>query len=162
MSNPMDILDDGTLVSDADQYLTILLAGETYAVPILKIQEIKGIGTITPVPNAPSFVKGVMNLRGTVVPVLDMREKFGLARGEYDKFTVTVVVTVGARIVGLVVDAVSDVLNVTPADIVPVPELADGVDTSFLTGMAKVGESIVSLLDIEKVVGGAAHLAQAA
>ena len=103
-----------------------------------------------------------MNLRGTVIPVLDMREKFGLARGEYDKFTVTVVVTVGARIVGLVVDAVSDVLNVTPADIVPVPELADGVDTSFLTGMAKVGDAIVSLLDIEKVVGGTANLAQAA
>lgn len=159
----LDVLTDDTdLMVDTDQYLTVVLGSEEYGIPILRVQEIKGFTTITPIPNTPPFVKGVMNLRGTVVPVMDLREKFNLALTDFDKFTVIVVVTVGTRVVGLVVDAVSDVLNIGDAEIVPTPPLGSGVDTSFLTGMAKAAEKLVLLLDIDQTVGAAGIEALAA
>lgn len=134
------------------QFLTFSLGNEAYGIEILKVQEIRGYTTITVIPNAPPFVKGVMNLRGTVVPVVDLRMKFGMVPAEYDKFTVIIVVTVGARVVGLVVDAVSDVLDVKPDEIEATPDLGASFDSSHLTGLARAGEQLVMLLEIDRVV----------
>jgi purine-binding chemotaxis protein CheW len=123
---------------------------------ILRVQEIKGYSKVTPLPNTPPEVKGVMNLRGAVVPIIDLRIRFGLRVTEYTRFTVIIVVNVGAKVVGLVVDAVSDVLNVAAKEMVPTPDLGAGVDTSFLTGIARTGDRLVSLLNIDRLVGNTA------
>ncbi len=138
---------------DTHQYLTFRLGQEEYGIEILRVQEIKGYSAITPIPNTPPHIKGVMNLRGTVVPVMDLRVRFGLAEGVLDRFTVVIVVTAGTRIVGLVVDAVSDVLDIEASDVVPPPEMGQYVDTSCLTGMAKSEDRLISLLAIDRVVG---------
>mgnify|MGYP002780528508 CR=1 FL=1 len=138
---------------NARQFLTFLLAGEEYGLPILQVQEIKGYPAVTPLPNAPAYLRGMMNLRGTVVPVLDLRRKFHLAEAEPTRFTVIVLVTVAGRVVGLVVDAVADVLDVPTADLEAVPEIDAGIDTGFLSGLAKAGERLVLLLNVERVVG---------
>lgn len=153
MSEMFGLNDELELGGDENQFLTFVLAGEEYGLRILKVQEIKGFSAVTPIPGTPDHIQGVMNLRGTVVPVVDLRAKFGMPRAEYDKFTVIVVVDVGTRIVGLIVDAVSDVLNFAEADVAPPPVLGTGIDTSFLTGMAKTGEKLVLLLDIDAVIG---------
>ncbi|RIK69635.1 MAG: chemotaxis protein CheW [Planctomycetota bacterium] len=103
--------------------------------------------------NAPPFVRGVMNLRGTVVPIIDLRARFSMAEKQYDQFTCIVVVNVGQRVVGLVVDTVSDVLNIPNDSIADPPELASTGDTSCITGMGKLGERIVMLLDTGRLVG---------
>ena len=139
--------------ADVRQYLTFRLAQEEYGVSILRVQEIKGYSAVTPIPNTPPHVRGVMNLRGAVMPVLDLRLRFGLPQAETTKFTVIVVVNVANKIVGLVVDAVNDVLDCEAQSIEPCPSLGAGVDTSFLTGMAKQGERLVALLDLERVFG---------
>ncbi len=138
--------------SDANQFLTFALGQEEYGVEILKIQEIKGFSAITPLPKAPTYVKGVLNLRGTIVPIVDLRQKFGLPEVAYTQFTVIVVVQVRGQIMGFIVDAVSDVLTVAGTDIQPTPDLHGQVDTSFLNGLAKAGEKLVILLDIDKVL----------
>jgi purine-binding chemotaxis protein CheW len=145
--------DPSTFAGDGGQYLTFLLSGEEYALDILKVQEIKGLPKITPVPNAPPHVLGVMNLRGAVVPVADLRARFGLSVSEDGKSAVVIVANVGARTVGLVVDAVSDVLSFAKSDVEPTPDLGAGVDTSFLTGLAKSGDRLVLLLDAARLVG---------
>ena len=137
----------------ARQYLTFALAKEDYGIEILKVQEIRGRTAITAIPHTPAHVRGVMNLRGTVVPVIDLRLRFGLPTTEYDRFSVIVVVKVAARVVGLVVDSVSDVLDVYPKDVEPPPELGAKEATSFMTGMARAGERLVVLLDIDRLVG---------
>jgi purine-binding chemotaxis protein CheW len=134
--------------TDIQQYLSFALGDEQYAIEILRVQEIKGYSGITPIPNTPAHIRGVMNLRGTVIPVVDLRAKFHLESRIYDKFTVIIVVTVGTRIIGLVVDAVSDVLDISRAQIRPAPELGLREDTRFLSGMVHVGERLVVLLDI--------------
>ncbi len=139
----------------AHQYLTFTLGQEEYGVEILKIQEIKGFSAITPLPNAPPYVKGVLNLRGTIVPIVDLRKKFGMPEEAYTAFTVIVVVQVQGQIMGFIVDAVSDVLSVAGTDIQPTPDLHGQVDTSFLNGLAKAGEKLVILLDIDKVLTAA-------
>ncbi len=145
----------------AHQFLTFALGQEEYGVEILKIQEIKGYSAITPLPNAPPFIKGVLNLRGTIVPIVDLRKKFGLPEVAYTQFTVIVVVQVRGQIMGFIVDAVSDVLSVTGADIQPTPDLYGQVDISFLNGLAKSGEKLVILLDIDKVLTAAEAVAAA-
>ncbi len=142
-----------TFTADGRQFLTFRLAEEEYGVEILRVQEIKGYSKITPLPNTPPEIKGVMNLRGTVVPIIDLRVRFGLRETEYNRFTVIIVVTVGTKIVGLVVDAVSDVLNVTSHDAVAAPDLGSGVDTSFITGIARAGERLITLLNVDRLVG---------
>jgi purine-binding chemotaxis protein CheW len=141
--------------ADGSQYLTFRLADEEYGLEILRVQEIKGYSKVTPLPNTPPEVKGVMNLRGAVVPILDLRTRFGLPAAEYTRFTVIIVVTVGAKVVGLVVDGVSDVLNVGAEEAVPTPDLGSGVDTSFMTGMAHAGDRLVTLLNVDRLVPGA-------
>jgi purine-binding chemotaxis protein CheW len=140
---------------DGSQFLTFVLGSEEYGLDILRVQEIRGYSAITAIPNTPPYIKGVMNLRGAVVPVLDLRAKFGMPEVEYNKFTVIIVVTVGTRIAGLVVDAVSDVLNIARTEIETPPELETTVDSSFITGLAKAADKLILLLDIERIVGSA-------
>lgn len=148
------VREKGANGGEVRQFLTFLLGQEQYGIPILKAQEIKGYTAPTPVPNAPSHVRGVMNLRGTVVPVVDLRSRFGMPAVERDQFTVVIVVTVGSKVFGLIVDAVSDVLDIDANDIEPAPDLGTGADISFLQGMAKSGDRLISLLDIDVVLGG--------
>lgn len=139
--------------ADGNQFLTFRLQEEEYGIEILRVQEIKGFSRITPIPNTPAYVKGAMNLRGTVVPIVDLRVKFGLPETEYNQFTVIIVVTVGRKIVGLVVDAVSDVLNILDNEIEPTPDLGGSIDTSIMTGMAKASDKLIMLLDVDRLLG---------
>ena len=139
--------------ADGGQYLTFRLGNEEYGVEILKVQEIKGYSAITPIPNVPAYLRGVMNLRGTIVPVVDLRAKFGMTQAECTPFTVIIVVTVGARVMGLIVDAVSDVLDVPRGGVQPTPDFGAQVDARCLEGLAKAGDKLVVLLDIDRVVG---------
>ncbi len=139
--------------SDDRQLLTFALGEESYGLEILSVREIKGLSPVTPIPGAPPHVRGVMNLRGAVIPVVDLRAKLGLAGGAYDRFTVIVVVSVGDRTVGLVVDSVSDVLAVAPADVETVPGVVSGDGTRAIAGVAKVGERLVTLLDLDRMLG---------
>ncbi len=141
------------------QFLAFRLADELFAIEILRVQEIRGITPITPIPNAPRYIRGVMNLRGTIVPVIDLRLRFGLGEAEYNKFTVIIVVRLGSRIIGLVVDAVSDVLDVAANAIEAPPELGARIDTSFLNGMLQRGDDIILLLNLDQLVGLQADLA---
>jgi purine-binding chemotaxis protein CheW len=137
---------------DVNQYLTFSLGQEEYGIEILKVQEIKGYSAITYIPNAPAHIKGVMNLRGTVIPVVDLRAKFSMPAVEYTKFTVIIVLTVGEKILGLVVDAVSDVLNIAPDEVRPAPDFGARVDTRFISGVATLNDKLAVLLDIHKLL----------
>jgi purine-binding chemotaxis protein CheW len=138
--------------AESNQFLTFTLGAEEYGVDILKVQEIKGYSLITRVPRTPEFVKGVLNLRGTIVPVIDLRVKFGLERREYDQFTVIIVLVVQGRAMGLIVDAVSDVLNLAGSEIAETPEFSNRVDTKFISGMGRAGDKLIILLDVEKLL----------
>jgi purine-binding chemotaxis protein CheW len=139
---------DGMNGDGANQFLTFALNDQEFGIEILQVQEIKNFTRVTPIPNMPECIKGVMNLRGTVVPIIDLRKKLHMLTADYNQFTVIVVVNVGTKIMGLVVDAVSDVLNVGDKDIEDAPKLA-GIDTTFIKGLAKSGDRLVTLLDIE-------------
>ena len=134
------------------QFLTFTLQNEEFGIEILQVQEIKGLSPITPIPNTPGFVRGVINLRGTVVPVVDLRLRFDLPEAEYNQFTVIIVVAIEDRTVGLVVDSVSDVLDVSLEDIEAVPDLGQDVDFSFLNGIAKSDDRLVSLLNMDEII----------
>lgn len=138
--------------SAAVQYLTVSLAHEEYGIDILAVREIRGWTPVTRIPQAPHYVLGVLNLRGAIVPVLDLRLRFGLVREEYSATTVTVIVTVAGRHFGVVVDGVSDVLDVTSADVRPVPDMGTAVDTEYLKGLTSVAERMVLLLDVDKLL----------
>ncbi len=137
---------------DEDQYLTFMLGEELYGVDILRVQEIKGYSKLTRIPNTPAFIKGVLNLRGAIVPIIDLRIKFTMEQVEYTMFTVIVVVVVRDRIMGMVVDTVSDVLFISGKDIQLPPALGRKVDVSFISGIARSGENLVTLLDIDRVL----------
>jgi purine-binding chemotaxis protein CheW len=146
------------LAADSDQFLTFMLDGEEYGIDILRVQEIKGCAKIRPIPNAPPYVKGVINLRGSVVPVIDLRKRYGMTVAEQDKLAVIIVVSVGERVIGLLVDAVSDVLNIAPENIEETPEI--GGDANF-HGMGKVGDKLVLLLNVDTLAeSGALSAAQ--
>jgi purine-binding chemotaxis protein CheW len=138
--------------AEVNQYLTFVLGPEEYGIDILKVQEIRGYSAITAIPNTPQYIKGVMNLRGAVVPVVDLRSRFGMPVSQYDKFTVIIVVMVGTRILGLVVDAVSDVLNIPRDAIEPPPELTGSIDRSFITGLGKAGDKLILLPDVDRLI----------
>lgn len=140
------------LAEGENQYLTFALGGEEYGVPILKVQEIKGSADVTTIPNTPAFIKGAMNLRGSVIPVVDLRERFHISPAD-ESSTVTIVVTMAERVIGLVVDAVSDVLTILPEEIVPPPALGSNVDVAFLSGLAKADGKLVLLLEMECLLG---------
>lgn len=149
------------LAVDGSQYLTFILGEEHYGVDILRVQEIKGYTTVTRIPNTPPYIKGVLNLRGAIVPIVDLRAKFSMEAVEPTMFTVIVVVVVRGRIMGIIVDAVSDVLDIANKDIQPPPEFGDKVDTSFIQSIAKSGDKLITLLDIDRVLS-VGELAQAA
>ena len=140
------------LTTDGSQYLTFQLGEELYGVDILRVQEIKGYTTVTRIPNTPPHIKGVLNLRGTIVPIVELRTKFGMPTIDYTMFTVIVVVVVRERIMGLVVDSVSDVLNISMKDIQAPPEFGAKVDVSVLTGIGKSGDKLVALLNIDRLL----------
>jgi purine-binding chemotaxis protein CheW len=137
---------------EAAQYLTVNLGNEEYGVDILAVREIRGWTPVTRIPQAPGYVLGVLNLRGAIVPVLDLRLRFGLAREEYSATTVTVIVMVNGRQFGVVVDAVSDVVEVAPGDVRPVPDMGTTVDTEYLKGLTSVAERMVLLLDVDRLL----------
>jgi len=135
------------------KYLTFKLAGEVYGLGILKVREIVKIMDITAVPQMPNFAKGVVNLRGKVIPVIDMRLKFGLTEATYDDETCIIVVNV-AREMGVIVDTVEEVLDIGEEQIEPPPTVGSQVDTRFILGMGKVGERVSILLDIDRILDG--------
>ena len=134
------------------EFLTFTLGSEEYGIDILKVQEIRGYDAVTTIANTPNFIKGVINLRGTIVPIVDLRIKFQLGTVEYNQMTVVIILNLGHRVVGIVVDSVSDVLALTPEQIRPAPELSAGLDTRYLTGLGTVGERMLILVDIEKLM----------
>jgi purine-binding chemotaxis protein CheW len=136
----------------ASEYLTFTLGSEEYGVDILKVQEIRGYDTVTRIPGAPDFIKGVINLRGTIVPVVDLRLKFQLADVVYNEFTVMIVLNVLDRVVGIVVDGVSDVIQLAAEQIRPAPEFGATVNAHHIVGLGTVDERMLILLDIEKLV----------
>lgn len=152
-----DTVDAMQAAADGDQYLTFTLGDEEYGVDILRVQEIKGWQTTTPIPNTPHYVKGVINLRGTIVPVVDLRERFGMEVGEYDKFTVVVMVRVLSggrdRIMGLVVDALSEVYTFQEDQIRPAPEFGTTIRTDFIRGLATADENkMVIVLEVDRLL----------
>ena len=134
------------------QQLTFALADEEYGVDILAVREIRGWSHVTRIPQAPDYVLGVLNLRGAIVPVMDLRLRFGLVRESYNDTTVMIIVAIGARLFGIVVDAVSDVIDIDVAAIKPVPDMGAVVDTRYLKGLATHEERMVMLLDVEKLM----------
>jgi purine-binding chemotaxis protein CheW len=134
------------------QQLTFSLAGEEYGADILSVREIRGWSRVTRIPQTPSYLLGVLNLRGAIVPVMDLRLRFGLEREAYDQNTVVIIVAVAERLFGIVVDAVSDVVDIDLAAIKPVPDMGSIVDTRYLKGLATHVERMVMLLDVEKLV----------
>ncbi|ABD82363.1 chemotaxis protein CheW [Saccharophagus degradans] len=149
-------MDGGLDSSVTDQYLTFIVAEEEYGVDILCVQEIRGWESATPLPNAPDHIKGVINLRGTIVPVIDLRTCFSLEVVDYSPITVVIVLKVktaqGSRTVGIVVDAVSDVYTLNPRDMKPAPDLGDSVATEFIRGLANIDNKMVILLDMDRLL----------
>lgn len=144
-----------TVQQGSAEFLTFRLGGEEYGIDILRVQEIRSYEEPTRIANAPSFIKGVVNLRGVIVPVVDLRIKLGCEKVEYNGFTVVIVLNVRGRVVGAVVDSVSDVLELTGDLIKPAPEMSTSIDTSFITGIASVGERMLILMDIEALMSSA-------
>ena len=141
---------------ETHQYLSFFLGGEEYATDILTVQEIKGWDTVTRVPYSPDYILGVINLRGSIVPVIDLRVRFSLEKALFDAATVVIVVHVagtrGERIVGIVVDAVSDVYTVPSENIQPPPDVMGSVDHMFVVGLANLDNKLLIILDIERLV----------
>lgn len=137
------------------EFLTFTLGDEEYGVDILKVQEIRGYDTVTALPDAPEFIKGVINLRGTIVPVLDLRLKFNLSKAEYNDFTVMIILNVADRVVGIVVDGVSDVIELPEDAIRPTPEIGGTIETQYITGIGTADDRMLILLDIERLITSA-------
>jgi purine-binding chemotaxis protein CheW len=137
---------------DARQYLVFSLGGEEYAIDILKVQEIRDYEHVTRVSGAPPFIKGVANLRGLIVPIVDLRLKFGLTQVGYDGQTVVIVINLGARVVGVVVDRVSDVVTLAPGQTKPAPEFGVGLPLEYVDGLGDLGERMLILVAIEKLL----------
>jgi purine-binding chemotaxis protein CheW len=134
------------------EVLTFRLGNESYAVDILKVQEIRGVDRVTQIPNVPEFIRGVIDLRGVIVPIVDMRMKFNLPSAEYNQFTVVIILNVIDRVVGIVVDAVADVITLTDEQIRPAPEVDAHGDAQFIDGLARVDDQMFILLDMERLM----------
>ncbi|ADZ42178.1 TPA: chemotaxis protein CheW [Yersinia enterocolitica] len=134
------------------EFLIFTLGAEEYGIDILKVQEIRGYDQVTRIANTPAFIKGVTNLRGVIVPIIDLRVKFAQQGVSYNENTVVIVLNFGQRVVGIVVDGVSDVLSLTAEQIRPAPEFAVTLATEYLTGLGSLGERMLILVDIEKLL----------
>jgi purine-binding chemotaxis protein CheW len=141
------------IVNNATEVLSFRLGGEEYAISILKVQEIRGYDAVTRIANAPDYLKGVVNLRGIIVPVVDMRIKFNVGAVTYDAFTVVIVLNINNHTIGMVVDSVSDVVTLTPDQIKPAPDLGATVSGEYLRGLGTVGDRMLIMLDIDQLLG---------
>jgi purine-binding chemotaxis protein CheW len=137
---------------DAGEYLTFTLGEEEYGIDILKVQEIRGYDAVTKIANTPDFIKGVINLRGTIVPIVDLRIRFNLGSVEYNEFTVVIILTVRDRVVGVVVDGVSDVITLQSSQINNVPSMVSTIDTKYLVGLGTVEGRMLILVNIESLM----------
>jgi purine-binding chemotaxis protein CheW len=137
------------------EFLAFTLGEEEYGIDILKVCEIRSYEAVTRIANAPEFIKGVMNLRGIIVPIVDMRIKFNLGDAFYDKFTVVIVLEIAGRIVGMVVDSVSDVTTLTADQIKPAPEMSTAFNTAYLIGLGAIANRMLILVDIDKLMSSA-------
>jgi purine-binding chemotaxis protein CheW len=137
------------------EFLTFRLGAEEYGIAILRVQEIRSYEPPTRIANAPAFIKGVVNLRGVIVPIVDLRLKLGCDSAEYNAFTVVIVLNVRGRVVGAVVDSVSDVLELTAEQVKPAPGMNASVDVSFITGIGSVSDRMLILMDIEALMSSA-------
>jgi purine-binding chemotaxis protein CheW len=142
----------GQQLETGHETLVFALGQEEYGIDILKVQEIRGYDAVTTIANSPSFLKGVINLRGTIVPIVDMRIKFNLGKVEYDQFTVVIILNVAKRVVGMVVDAVSDVITLLPEQIKPAPEFGSALKTEYINGLGTVDSRMIIMVDIEKLM----------
>lgn len=134
------------------EFLSFRLGSEEYGIDILCVQEIRDYETPTRMANVPAFIKGVINLRGSIVPIVDLRIKFDLGSAAYDAFTVVIILNVANRVIGVVVDAVSDVMTLAPEQILPAPTLTTSLDTQYVTGLGTIDERMLILVDIEQLM----------
>lgn len=140
-------------VAHSGQYLTLRLGSEEYAIDILRVQEIRSYEEPTRMVNSPSFIKGVINLRGVIVPVADLRLKLGISKVDYDEFTVVIILNIHGSVVGAVVDAVSDVVTLNADTIKPAPQFDSGLDQRFIVGLVTLGERTLIVMNVEALMG---------
>lgn len=145
----------GQAVADSGQYLTLRLGNEEYAIDILRVQEIRSYEEPTRMVNAPSFIKGVVNLRGVIVPIVDLRMKLNLDKVEYNDFTVVIILNVRGTVIGAVVDSVSNVVTLSADAIKPAPQFETTLDARFITGLANVGERMLIVMNMEALLSNA-------
>lgn len=141
------------------ELLTFTIGAEEYCIDILKVQEIRGYDSVTRIANTPEFIKGVLNLRGNIVPIIDLRLKLGLSSPSYNETTVVIILNFGEKVIGAVVDGVSDVITLDAAAIRPAPEFGSSLDTKYILGLAPHDERMLILIDIEKLISGREMLA---
>ena len=143
---------DTNMTTHDNEILSFRLAKEEYAISILKVQEIRGYEEPTLLPSAPACIKGIMNLRGSIVPIVDMRILFNLGEPSYDQFTVVIVLSIRNHVIGMVVDSVSDVVTLTDEQIRPAPDMGSSADGDYITGLGTVGERMLIMLDIDRLM----------
>ncbi len=144
------LMDEGDEVRN--EFLAFTLGNEEYGIDILRVQEIRGYESVTRIANSPDFIKGVVNLRGIIVPVVDMRIKFSLGTPTYDQFTVVIILNIAGRVMGMVVDSVSDVTTLSPDQVKPAPEMGTTFDSDYLIGLGTLSERMLILVDIDKLM----------
>jgi len=142
----------GASTAKALEFLAFTLGQEEYGIDIQKVQELRGYDTVTRIANAPEHIKGVVNLRGIIVPIIDMRIKFNLGTPTYDQFTVVIILNMASRVMGMVVDSVSDVITLTPEQVKPAPEMGAVLDTEYLIGLGTLDDRMLILVDIDKLM----------
>lgn len=150
--NNLSAVDSKTMKEEERQFVSFLIGNETYGVSVLKVQEIIGMTVITHVPNTFHYMKGVINLRGSVVPVIDMRIKFSMQEREYDAFTVIIIVEVKERLVGMIVDSVSDVLNIPLSSIQDTPHFTSKIDSDFIEGIGQTDGALLIILNVDRIL----------
>ena len=142
----------GAPVVKAHEFLAFTLGQEEYGIDIQKVQELRGYDTVTRIANAPEHIKGVVNLRGIIVPIIDMRIKFKLGTPSYDQFTVVIILNMASRVMGMVVDSVSDVITLSPEQVKPAPEMGAVLDTDYLIGLGTLDDRMLILVDIDRLM----------
>ncbi|OFC69873.1 chemotaxis protein CheW [Alteromonas confluentis] len=148
MSNGRDHMQ----AKDVQEYLSFILSDEHYALDITSVKEIRGYEKVTPIANAPAFIKGVLNLRGDIVPIIDLRIKFNIPNPTYNEFTIVIMLHVHNRVIGIVVDGVSDVVRLTEDEVRPPPDFGVIFDSRFLKGLATVDDRMIILVNIEQLI----------
>lgn len=150
----MEDSSQGQDVGNSREFLAFTLGAEEYGIDILRVQEIRGYEPPTRIANVQEFIKGVINLRGLIVPVVDMRIRFGLGKADYTDLTVVIILNINGRIAGIVVDSVSDVTTLLPEQIKPAPSISSALDTDYLIGLGTIDERMLILVDIERLMTG--------